>query len=211
MYIPKINRLQNESEIFRFMKENPFAIVVSDLNGEIIATHLPVEIEEDENGIKIIRTHMAKANPQWESFSNDKNVVVIFSGPHTYISSSWYDHVNVPTWNYIAIHVYGKVHLLDDAGALGVLDRLTKRYEQFSKQPFDMSQLNEQFIQSHLKALVAFEITIDRIDAKHKLSQNRNEKNYDLVIEHLGERNDDLSKAVKEEMEQIKKQLFPPE
>ena len=74
-----------------------------------------------------------------------------------------------------------------------------------------MSQLNEQFIQNHLKALVAFEITINRIDAKHKLSQNRNEKNYDLVIEHLGERNDDLSKAVKEEMEQIKKQLFPPE
>ncbi len=209
MYIPSINLLKQDDEIWRFMRENPFAIIASELNDEIIATHLPVEIENDIAGNNLIRTHMAKANPQWKSFSEEKEILVIFSGPHTYISSSWYDHVNVPTWNYIAIHVYGKPKILGRDETLGVLDRLTKHYEQFSKQPFDMSQLSEQFIESHLKALVAFEISIERIDAKHKLSQNRNEKNYDLILDRLGERDDDQSGAVKQEMERIKKQLFP--
>jgi len=208
MYIPKINLLDDKDDIFRFMQENPFAIVVSETTGGIVATHLPVEIETDDEGNTVIRSHMAKANQQWKNFSGDKDILVIFNGPHTYISSSWYDHVNVPTWNYIAVHVYGRPKILNDTEALGVLDRLTKRYEQFSKQPFDMVQLSDKFIENHLKALVAFEVSITRIDAKHKLSQNRDEKNYERIIGELDKRTDEQSAAVKKEMEQLKNKLF---
>ncbi len=208
MYIPKINKLDEQETIFRFMHENPFAIIVSEINGEMIATHMPVELEETENGEKILRSHIAKQNPQWENFEKIEKVLVIFNGPHTYISSSWYDHVNVPTWNYIAVHVYGKPRILNEAETIGVLTRLVKRYENDSEKPFKMEHLSNDYLQTHLKALIAFEISIDRIDAKQKLSQNRNEHNYDLVINELEKREDAQSDAVKKEMERIKKDLF---
>lgn len=208
MYIPKINKLEEQETIFRFMEENPFAIIVSELNGEIIATHMPVELEENDKGEKVLRSHMAKQNPQWNNFEKLEHVLVIFSGPHTYISSSWYDHVNVPTWNYIAVHVYGKPRILNEEETIGVLTRLVNRYENASEKPFKMEHLSDDYLRSHLKALVAFEITIDRIDAKHKLSQNRNEHNYDLVINELDKREDAQSDAVKKEMERIKRGLF---
>lgn len=208
MYIPKINKLTEQETIYRFMQENSFAIIVSELNGEIIATHMPVELEENDKGEKVLRSHMAKQNPQWKNFEKLEQVLVIFSGPHTYISSSWYDHVNVPTWNYIAVHVYGKPRILNEEETIGVLTRLVNRYENASEKPFKMEHLSDDYLQSHLKALVAFEISIDRIDAKQKLSQNRNEHNYDLVINELEKREDAQSDAVKREMERIKKDLF---
>lgn len=210
MYIPNNNLILNQEEIFRFMHENPFAIIINENNGEIIATHTPVEIESDEHGNPIIRTHIAKTNPQWKTFSEAKNLLVIFNGPHTYISSSWYDHVNVPTWNYIAVHVYGKPKILDRAATINVLQNLVGRHEQGSEKPFRMADLDEDYLSSHLKALVAFEITMDKIDAKAKLSQNRDEHNYDLVINELGKRRDEQSHAIKEEMQRIKPDLFKP-
>nr|MBP8916747.1 FMN-binding negative transcriptional regulator [Chitinophagales bacterium]MBP9190658.1 FMN-binding negative transcriptional regulator [Chitinophagales bacterium] len=152
--------------------------------------------------------HMAKQNPQWNNFEKAEQLLVIFNGPHTYISSSWYDHVNVPTWNYIAVHVYGKPRILNEEETIGVLTRLVNRYENASEKPFKMEHLSDDYLRSHLKALVAFEISIDRIDAKHKLSQNRNEHNYDLVINELDKREDEQSDAVKKEMERIKKDIF---
>lgn len=208
MYIPKINKLDEQETIFRFMHENPFAIIVSEINGEMIATHMPVELEETENGEKILRSHIAKQNPQWENFEKIEKVLVIFNGPHTYISSSWYDHVNVPTWNYIAVHVYGKPRILNETETIGVLTRLVNRYENDSEKPFKMEHLSNDYLQTHLKALIAFEISIDRIDAKHKLSQNRNEHNYDLIMSELEKKEDAQSDAVKKEMERIKKELF---
>ncbi len=208
MYIPNNNLINNQAEVFRFMQENPFAIIINENNGELIASHTPVEIESDENGNPIIRTHIAKANPQWKTFSEAKNLLVIFNGPHTYISSSWYDHVNVPTWNYIAVHVYGKPKILDRTATIKVLQNLVARHEQPSAKPFKMDDLDDAYLDSHLKALVAFEITIDKIDAKAKLSQNRNEHNYDLVINELDKREDEQSHAIADEMEKIKPDLF---
>lgn len=208
MYIPKINKLTEQETIYRFMQENSFAIIVSELNGEIIATHMPVELEENDKGEKVLRSHIAKQNPQWNNFEKAEQLLVIFNGPHTYISSSWYDHVNVPTWNYIAVHVYGKPRILNEEETIGVLTRLVNRYENASEKPFKMAHLSDDYLQSHLKALVAFEISIDRIDAKQKLSQNRNEHNYDLVLNELEKRDDAQSDAVKREMERIKGDLF---
>lgn len=208
MYVPKYNLIKDSETIFRFMQENGFAIVVSTHEGLTVASHLPVEIEENENGEKILRTHMAKANLQWQHFAAGSDALVIFNGPHTYISSSWYDHVNVPTWNYIAVHVYGKVRLLNDEEATDVLQNLVTRYEKNSEHPFRMEQLDEKFMASHLKAMVALEISMDRIDAKEKLSQNRNEHNYNLILEQLEKRDDAQSAALKKEMERVKQTLF---
>lgn len=88
MYIPKINKINNQEEIFRFIRENPFAIIISNNNDGIIATHTPVELFVKPDGVTVLRTHIAKANPQWKNFADAGNVMVIFNGPHTYISSS---------------------------------------------------------------------------------------------------------------------------
>jgi len=208
MYIPKYNKVTEQETIFRYLRENGFAILVSESNGEIIATHVPVEIEAGDDGSHVIRTHLAKANLQWKHFTDGKEVLLIFSGPHTYISSSWYDHVNVPTWNYIAVHVYGKVKILDDAAATAMLSRLVNRYEQASENPFHISQLDAAFMRSHLKALVAIEISMDRIDTKEKLSQNRDAHNYQLILDALDKRTDEQSHDIKREMERVQKTLF---
>lgn len=208
MYIPKINKINNQEEIFRFIRENPFAIIISNNNDGIIATHTPVELFVKPDGVTVLRTHIAKANPQWKNFADAGNVMVIFNGPHTYISSSWYNHVNVPTWNYIAIHVYGKLRILDRAETISLLTDLVDRHEQFSEKPFSMQHLDAQYLDNHLKALVAFEIQIEKIDAKEKLSQNRDAHNFNLVIDQLEKRPDEQSKAIQSEMNRIKKKLF---
>ncbi len=208
MYIPKINKINDKDEIFRFIRENPFAIIISNNNDEITATHTPVELLVKPDGSAVLRTHIAKANPQWKNFTDATELMVIFNGPHTYISSSWYNHINVPTWNYIAIHVYGKPKILNREETIGLLNDLVTRFEQHSEKPFSMQQLDITYLDNHLKALVAFEIEIERIDAKEKLSQNRDAHNFKLVIDHLDSRQDEQSKAIQAEMNRIKKKLF---
>lgn len=208
MYIPKINSVQDHETIFRFIRENPFAIVVCNTKDGIVATHTPVELEFTNDGSPILRTHIAKANTQWQFFTESTEVMVVFNGPHTYISSSWYDHVNVPTWNYIAVHVYGKPTILSREATIALLENLVNRHEKTSVHPFSMNQLSETYLDNHLKALVAFEIEIDKIEAKEKLSQNRNAHNFDLITEALEQRPDAQSDAIKNEMERIRKDLF---
>ncbi len=208
MYIPKINKINDKDEIFRFIRENPFAIIICNNNDEITATHTPVELLVKPDGSAVLRTHIAKANPQWKNFTDATELMVIFNGPHTYISSSWYNHINVPTWNYIAIHVYGKPKILNREETIGLLNDLVTRFEQHSEKPFSMQQLDITYLDNHLKALVAFEIEIERIDAKEKLSQNRDAHNFKLVIDHLDSRQDEQSKAIQAEMNRIKKKLF---
>lgn len=207
MYIPGINRFEDQEEIFRFIKENPFAILIQEIGGTLHATHMPVELEFDAQQKPLLRAHLARANPQSKAMQEQVPVLVIFNGPHTYISSSWYDHMNVPTWNYVAVHVYGVPSVLTGDDAIALLRRLTDRYEQFSEKPFHIDDLSQEYMESHMQALTAFEITPDRIEAKKKLSQNRDRKNFDHILDKLGEREDEQSKAVKQEMEKIKEQI----
>lgn len=205
MYIPRTNRWDDEEAVFRFLHAHPFALIVSNGPHGIEATHVPVEIEPSINGEPVIRTHIARANPQWRTFTSGEEILVVFTGPHAYISSSWYDHINVPTWNYLAVHIYGRVRILDHEETLASLNRLVARYEQGSKKPFSIEQMSEKDVHNHIKALVAFEISISRIDAKAKMSQNRDAHNIGLITAALEERGDEQSKAVKEAMEQMLK------
>ncbi len=200
MFIPGSFRMTEQEEITRFMQAHPFAIIVSHSDAGFAATHTPVELESDAEGRPLIRTHIARANQQWKALEAGAEAMVIFQGPHAYISSSWYDHVNVPTWNYLAVHVYGKVRILSQEEALNMLHRLVSRYEQQPGHRFAIDQMSPEDLHAHLQALVAFEITVDRVDAKAKLSQNRDLHNYDRIIDALAKREDADSRQIREEM-----------
>lgn len=113
MYTPDLYKNENPEEIRTFLKENSFGILINQTNGKLCATHIPIELELNAEGKEILQGHISKLNPQAEGFTANDEVLAVFTGPHSYISSSWYDHENVPTWNYIAVHVYGKIKIVD--------------------------------------------------------------------------------------------------
>lgn len=113
MYVPKAFQETDRNTLFQFIRENSFALLISNgSNGIPVATHLPIELLPDTNGQFVLVGHLAKANPHWKLLIQDAPVLAVFSGIHSYISSSWYDHVNVPTWNYMSVHITGRPTLL---------------------------------------------------------------------------------------------------
>ncbi len=184
MYIPELYKNENQEEITQFLQENSFGILVNNTNGKLWATHIPLEIDQNESGKPILFGHISKENPQWESFESDANVLAIFSGPHSYISSSWYEKENVPTWNYIAVHVYGKIKIIEGDAAITSLKKLTDKYEAHSENPVRIEELSEKTMRQ-ASGIVAFEIEIESIEAVKKMSQNRNEKDFGNIISEL--------------------------
>lgn len=172
MYIPNAFRMEEKVALLAFMRQNSFATLVSTVNGSPFASHLPLSIEE--NGDKItIRGHFAKANSHWRAHEKGGEILVIFQGPHAYISPSQYEATEaVPTWNYIAVHAYGEIRLLP-AG-----EETTATLEQLFDS-FDASfhtqwqSLSDKYKQGMLNGIVAFEIVVSRLEGKAKLSQNR--------------------------------------
>lgn len=184
MYIPDIYKNENKAEITNFINENGFAILVNQTNGKLWGTHIPLILERNDSGNEVLVGHISKENPQSEGFENNNEVLVIFSGAHSYISSSWYDHENVPTWNYLAVHVYGKVHILNFEKSIEHLKKLVDKYESNSKNPVRVEDLSKKTM-LQAKGIVAFEIEIEEIQAVKKMSQNRDDKNYKNIISEL--------------------------
>lgn len=183
MFIPKINLMDNPNEIVSFMKQFSFATIVSSKNNVPIATHLPFLVVFENDKI-ILRSHFAKANDHWEQLTNSE-VLVIFSEPHAYISPKNYEkELNVPTWNYLAVHVYGKGNIIaDDTQAFEILEATINNYEpEYQNQ---WQSLPNDYKQKMIKGIVAFEITVTDIQAKKKLSQNRTAKEKQNIIENL--------------------------
>lgn len=200
MYIPKLYRNENPEEVRRFIREYGFAILVNQTEGKLWATHLPLELDENAQGQEVLLGHMSRANPQWREMENNAAVMAIFQGPHAYISSSWYDHENVPTWNYIAVHVYGTMKILEGEVLLESLKKLVNRYEAGSEKPVTVEGFSEKFLSSHLKGLVGFEITITDVQAAYKLSQNRDEANHANIVKELEKQDDPQAAGVAEYM-----------
>jgi transcriptional regulator len=134
-----------------------------------------------------------------ESFQVNDEVLAIFSGAHSYISSSWYDHENVPTWNYLAVHVYGKLTIYNHEQAVDSLKRLVDKYEAKSKNPIRIEDLSSKTMRE-ARGIIAFEIEITAIEAQKKLSQNRDDKNYKNIISELEKTNDNQAIAIANEM-----------
>ncbi|MEC1751701.1 FMN-binding negative transcriptional regulator [Bacillus mojavensis] len=200
MYIPKYYRVTNVDDIWDFVQNNSFGTIVTTAQGKPIATHLPLQLMK-EGDTYYITGHIAYGNPQWRTFEACEDVLVMFQGPHAYISSSWYEKENVPTWNYQAVHVYGTASILNEEELKHDLTMLLQKYEKHRKNPVLWDKLSPQLLESQLKGIVGFKMKVGEIQASYKLSQNRNEEDYMNIIDQLRNEGDSNSKQMAELME----------
>ena len=200
MYISKLYREEDREKILEFLKQNEFATLVTYDGEKPTASHLLMEVVEDGERL-FINGHMSRANPLWKTFEKKSEVLVIFQGPHTYISPTWYNHVNVPTWNYQAVHVYGSPRIVTDhAEAYNLLSKLIKRHE--AENQYKLETLPQDFVAKEMKGIVAFQIEVTRIEANYKLSQNRNDEDYHNIVSRLEKRDDEMSHGVANAMKE---------
>jgi transcriptional regulator len=190
MYIPPAFRVGELADIHRTMREARSATLVTATDEGLIGTPVPILLDESEGRNGTLYAHVARANPQWKLVPICE-AMAVFSGPEAYVTPSWYPtkqetHKVVPTWNYVAIHAYGPVEFFDDAERLlGIVTRLTELHEQASAQPWAVTDAPADFIQAQLRGIVGLRMPITRLDAKRKMSQNRNAADRAGVIEGL--------------------------
>lgn len=198
MYISKLYREEDHAKILEFLQQNEFATLVTYDGEKPTASHLLMEIMQEGENL-FVNGHMSKANPLWKTFEKNPEVLVIFQGPHTYISPTWYNHLNVPTWNYQAVHIYGKPRIVtDQEETYGILSRLVARSE--SNAAYRLETLPQEFVSKEIRGIVAFQVEVTRIEANYKLSQNRNDQDYHNIITRLHEREDEMSHGVAKAM-----------
>ncbi len=199
MYVPGHFRETDQSQLDAFIRQHDFATLVGWDGERPAASHLLLELVRAADGTAWLCGHMARANPQWRSFASGREVLAIFTGPHSYVSAGWYGHANVPTWNYLAAHVYGVPELITDAETLrAMLKRLVDTHEAAggATPPYRLEALPDGHLGEALEGVAAFRIRVTRIEAGFKLSQNRNPRDYDAVIAALEQRGDENSVAI---------------
>ena len=199
MYIPAHFKETRLEVLHALMREYSFATLISVLDGELFATHLPVLLDaaRAENGTLV--AHMARANPHWRAFTPDAaESLVIFQGPHAYISPSWYvAEQAVPTWNYTVVHAYGRPSVMQDpARVLALLDDTVEIYEAGQARPWSTAQPGEAYIANMARGIVAFEMPISRLEGKRKLGQNRSAEDAQGAASALHASGDAVSQAV---------------
>ncbi|MFB3389085.1 FMN-binding negative transcriptional regulator [Flavobacterium sp. LAR06] len=204
MYTPEIYKDEDPESIKAFLKENSFGILINQTNGKLCATHIPIELEVNADGKEVLQGHISKLNPQAEGFTENNHVLAVFTGPHSYISPSWYDHENVPTWNYIAVHVYGRIKIVDEESTIEQLKKLVDKYEASSENPIRVENLSTKTMRE-ARGIFGFEIEIDEIQATKKLSQNRDDHNYKNIISELEKTENPQAIAVAKEMAKYRK------
>lgn len=184
MYIPPYYRETDATAIVQFVQANSFAVLISQGPDRPVATHVPLLYRRAADGREYLLGHLARANPQWRTWA-EQSVLAVFSGPHSYVSSSWYAQTNVPTWNYQAVHVYGTVRVLEGEELLQALREQVAKYEQAMRRPMSVDALPGAFLEQHLRGIVGFELAITDIQAVAKLSQNRNDEDYRTITQEL--------------------------
>ena len=183
MYSPAYNHLENRAELIEFMRANNFPVLVTGLEGRLHASHLPCTVHEEGSGI-VIDMHMAAANPQWSEFI-DEEVLVIFTGPHAYISPRWYaEKERVPTWNYTAVHAYGVPQKVEDRESKHASQRRLIAEMDPAWLP-QHDKLSEKYVTRMLEGIVNFRIPVARVETRWKLSQNRGRNEMELIAREL--------------------------
>ncbi|MEZ0540522.1 FMN-binding negative transcriptional regulator [Fibrella arboris] len=202
MYVPRHFQENDRDQLLQFIRDHSFALLVMTNEARVpIATHLPIELQVGDDGVARLVGHVSKANPLAALFGADLQGLAVFSGPHAYISSSWYDHVNVPTWNYLSVHVYGRTRALSDAETFDLLRTQVDKYEASSACPISIESMTEAYVRREMRGLVAFEMTIDTMQGAAKLSQNRDDANHTAIVDQLRQRDDVESHRVADEMQ----------
>ncbi|HVZ38021.1 MAG TPA: FMN-binding negative transcriptional regulator [Candidatus Kapabacteria bacterium] len=211
MYIPKDFRQEDRRLLHRFMRAFSFATLVTCRSGAPFATHLPVLLDADRGSLGVLLAHMARANPQWRDLAAGEEALVIFQGPHRYITPSWYtEHPSVPTWNYTVVHAYGRTSIIDDrTGVLALLERLVATHEAAFAEPWILD-VSDEWTAGLTSGIVAFEIELTRIEGKFKLNQNRSQADREAVIRALLGSREDADRQLGEFMANPDGCIAPP-
>ena len=203
MYIPSYNLEDDPETLVNFMQQHSFATLVSSLNGTLIATHIPIVTQMTGESITLY-SHVARANSQWEAFG-DAESLVIFSGPHAYISPTLYEkHESVPTWNYAAVHAYGTPRAFtfknDREATEAMMELMMNAYEPAYREQWE--SLPEKYRHGMMNGIVGFELPVTRLEGKYKLSQNRSAGEQENVARALQEHIDPTVVSVGELMKE---------
>ncbi len=182
MYIPIAFAESDQCQLHDWIEAYSFGLLVTQKNGSPFATHLPFLLDRQQGTHGCLIGHMARANPQWRDLRG-QTVLAIFSGPHAYISPSWYEASDVvPTWNYVAVHVYGPLETIEEPDAVfEIVEKSVHIYEQSMPRPWKLGERTEA-INRMLEAIVGFRIPIERIEGKKKLNQNHPVERREKVI-----------------------------
>lgn len=213
MYLPRLHAETDPRVIDAFIRANGFATLVT-AGDAYDVTHLPLELVAGADGQRTIEGHVSRANAHWRALERGTRTLAIFAGPHAYVSPTWYDHENVPTWNYMVVHATGTPGLVTDPGELrDMLTRLSEHYEPAGAPPprFAVEQMTPALYQSEARGIVGFRLAVDTLEAKFKLSQNRQQRDHAEIIRRLRQRGDDDSAAIAEAMAGQHKQRYGTE
>lgn len=199
MYIPSHSAQNDSSILLEVMQRHSFAALVSNVDGLPFATHLPMHVRRDGEAF-YIEGHFARANPHWQALETDPNALVIFQGPHTYISPNLLNNPNrVPTWNYIAVHASGKVKIdRSTEGKLSMLSKLIAQYEPIYQSQF--STMDPELSSRLVNAIIGFEMKVEKLEGKFKLGQHRLDDNSPALwdsLEHGGDNERELAEWMK--------------
>jgi transcriptional regulator len=191
MYIPSSFAVTDLAELHAAIERYSFATLVTAGSGDLMASHLPLLVDRSAGPQGTLWGHFARANPQWQQAAADiesrPNVLVVFSGPHAYISPTWYQaERTVPTWNYVAVHAYGPLEIVDDEPTvLDLLHRTVEHFEAGQPQPWRLADQPAEFVAQLAQQIVAFRIPIRRIEGKWKLNQNHPAERRERVAAQL--------------------------
>ena len=204
-YVPGHFRVEDAATLERFVAENGFATLVSTGPEGLWTSHVPLLVGRGSDGRLRLEGHMARANAHWESLESAAEVLAIFGGPHAYVSPSWYaHHPSVPTWNYAVVHARGKARIVEPEALPALLGRLPRKYEAGRPAPWRMEDLPADFTPKLLAAIVGFEIAVERLEGKFKLSQNRRPADLEGVIAALeGEGQGALAALMREHADRL--------
>jgi transcriptional regulator len=200
---------KDSAVVIEYMKQHPFATLMGvSADQKPVATQIPLLFSE-KDGYICLRGHIMKGNDHHKAFENNKNVLVLFTGPHTFVSASWYENkLQGGTWNYITVQAHGELSFMSEEEMLVLLEDLTTHFENNPASPSRYKNLPEEYISRLKKAIIGIEIKITSLEHVFKLSQNRDQKSYENIIEKLENSNAD-AKAIAEEMRKRKDQFFP--
>ena len=202
---------KDRQTILKFMEENPFAFLTgSFLSGHQVATQIPLLLEE-RNGELYLQGHIMRNTDHHKALQENPNALLLFTGPNCYVSASWYSNPQIgSTWNYMSVHIAGKVNFMTNEELIAFMRKLTLKFENGNKDSLTFyDNLQEEFLSKMMPAIVGFEIKAENIENVFKLSQNRDEKSYLNIISKL-EAQGGQSALIASEMRKRKAELFPP-
>ena len=174
MYVPKHFEERDPDILSALMRQFNFALLVTARNGVPVGTHVPLHVDDGDKTGRLLG-HLARANDHWQDFDGEREAMAVFQGPHSYISPNWYvSEGQVPTWNYATVHAYGKPRVMQDPGEVtDVLWQLVGDNENDATGNWSMDKLSKEKVTANLRSIIAFEMPIERLEGKFKMSQNR--------------------------------------